>query len=221
MGLAAAISYSFPSSGELTTTSTATIKGGQLSDCGFLTTCSAYDPSGLVLSLSVNTTSVRSNGSFSYSFSLVNPTSHVVNISKSSQWYISGLLNPSPCYTRPGPYGFAVFRGYYTLQNVTAARNVLQQAIILGCTSTGVAPINVTSYSLPPHSTFAPRDVYQSSQIYAINGTTVPASSPTAPNAAAIVNSLGSDKPSVYTMVAGDEWGGFVLLHFPVLAGSG
>ena len=231
VGLAAAVSYSFPSSGVLTNTNTTTVTGGQLSDCGFQTTCSAYDPSGLVLSLSINTTSVRTNGSFSYSLSLVNPTSQIVNISKSSQWYMSGLLSPWLCATSPGPYGFAVFRGYYTLQNVTTATNVLRQALMLGCIYTGINRINVTSYSLSPHSTFALQNeagYFDGSPIYAINGTCIPVSNYSspgtanlAPNACAFVSSLGSDKPAIYTMVVGDEWGGFALLHFSVLVGSG
>jgi hypothetical protein len=216
VGLAAAVSYSFPSAGISTTTTTATVKGGQLTNCGFLSTCAAYDPSGLVLSLSINTTTVLSNGSFGYAVSLVNPTSQFVNLSKSNGWYMPGLLSPWPCASSPGPYGFAVFKGYYTLQNATRAKNVLHQAFILGCTSTGVSPFNVTSYSLPPHSTFVSRIVYQSSQIYAINGGFLKSG-----NFSIGVNSLWSSEPAVYTMVAGDEWGGFALLHFSVVAGSG
>ncbi len=217
VGMAAAASYSFPSSGTPATTTTVTASGSQLSDCGFLASCSAYDPSGLVLSLSVNTTSVRSNGSFSYALSLVNPTSKIVNISKSDQWYMPGLLSPWPCASSPGPFGFAVFRGYYTFQNVTTAKNVLQQAFIIGCTYTGVSPINATFYAMAPHSTFTSQDVYQSSQIYAINGTSIPVSTTIAPNASEFVNSLRSDRSAVYTMVVGDEWGGFALLHFSVI----
>lgn len=217
IGMAAAVSYSFPSSGIPATTTTVAASGGQLSDCGFLATCAAYDPSGLVLSLSINTTAVRSNGSFSYGLSLVNPTSKTVNISKSDQWYMPGLLSPWPCTSRPGPFGFAVFRGYYTLQNVTTAKNVLQQAFILGCTSTGAAPINATFYAVAPHSTFTSTEVYQSSQIYAINGTSIPVNTTITPNLSEFVNSLRSDRSAVYTMVVGDEWGGFALLHFSVI----
>lgn len=188
------------------TTATTQGEAGKVSECGYAPTCSAFNPNGLQLSLSINTTSVIANGSLSFIVSLANPSTHQVNESSSTTWYLSDLPSSWPCYDGSVPYAFAVFRGHYTLLNVSSAENILRPDVYLVCLS---LPKNATMTSIPAMSTFTPS---QSFQIYAVEGGTVRVG-----NQSVGVYSLWSDKPSEYTMVAGDEWGDFVLLNFLVV----
>lgn len=194
-------------------TTTMTLPSGQFNQCGFANSCSASGPSGVVLTLSINTTVVRSNNSFTFDIEEFNPTDRSFNLSKADNWYLSSLTSAWFCYNGVPPYGFAVFRGYYTLQNVSSAVNVIKLGIY-GCIYTG----NPTAFSFPPRSTFVPIGTISlgylqgSLQVYAINGDCVKSGS-----LCNMVYSLGSSKPTIYTMATGDEWGDLVLLHFSVV----
>ncbi len=177
---------------------------GLVSDCGYSTSCYATG-SGIVVSVSVNATVVRSNGSLSFSVSLSNPTDHSVNISVADSWYLSGLSESATCGY--APYAYEVFRGYYNLTDVSTGQNVLR-TIDPGCISIGRP---TTTFSFPPKSSC----VYWCTfgQLYATDGGTGKQGDVYIGG----VTSLWSSQPGVYTMVAGDEWGAFVILHFSVV----
>lgn len=179
---------------------------GSLNQCAFVTSCLAVNPSGLILVVSVNETSVWSNSSLTFDVSEFNPTASYINLSRSDNWYLESLSSAWPCNGGSTPYGVAVFRGYYTLQNVSSARDVLKFAPY-SC----VYNANATTFAVPPLSTFQPPYDFPP-QIYAISGNSVNNG-----NLSAFVNSLGSSKPAVYTLAVGDEWGDLVLLHFSVV----
>ncbi len=177
-------------------------KVGNTADCGFLTSCEAIDSNGLALSLSMNSTLVRSNGSFTLVLALSNPTLHVVQVSRADSWYVPFLNDSWPCGVQLAPYGYVVYRGYYTVSNISLGRDVLRQPNYF-CIETGTE--SPSSYSVPP--------VWSSSvRVYAIDGGWVSQGSYEVG-----VTSLGSSSPGVYTIAAGDEWGSLVLLHFSVL----
>lgn len=207
LGLAGVVTYTFPGSGQVSTSQN---NSGVVVQCGFVTTCTANNPLGLDLSMAINTTSVPSNGSLTLMMSLVNPTSHYINFSKANNWYLPALSSVGALYCSAAPYAMLVFRGYYTLQNVSSGTNVLLPGTPMLC----LRPPSVTSYSIPPQSVLASPSLLSSSflGIYAINGGTVKDG-----NISLSVDSLWSDKPAVYTIALGDEWGDLALMNFSVV----
>src|SRR5438445_3669491 len=120
IGLSVVTSHVFPPHSQVSTTASRNV--GMINECGFLRMCGADNPTGLALALSVNTTSVKSNGSLSFVMTLVNPTTRYINISSSDAWYLRNLPDYAwVCYDGSIPYAFAVFRGHYTLVNVSSA----------------------------------------------------------------------------------------------------
>ena len=179
-----------------------------LSDCGFSVSCTASNPSGLIFALSINSTHVKSNGSFNFVVTLVNPTNHTITLPNSNEWYLPSLRDTIPCWGGTIPWGFSVYRGYYTAANVSSATDVLYPDVYPAC----ITPPKVSSFSVPALSARGPIRQTIASSIYAIDVDYVT-------NGATniIVLSLRSSTPSVYTMVAGDVWGDFVILHFSVV----
>ena len=184
------------------------VGNAEISQCGFVTSCSADNPSGLALTLSVSTNFIQPNGSFNFQISEFNPTTSTINMSREDKWYINGL--DWPCNNGSIPYGIEAFMGHYTLQNVSSAKNVLRFAIIL-CLSTS----NPSSFVIPPLSAFSPSYGFSNSSIYATDVGFIRSGA-----TEASVNWLGSDKPATYTIAAGDEWGDFALLYVSVRSGS-
>lgn len=195
---------------------------GPIAECSFVTQCTAENPSGLLLTLTINTTEVRPDGAFGVGISEYNPTTHFVNMSKSNNWQLVGL-SWGPCDGGTYPFGIAIFRGYYTLANVSTAKNVLTYGFTF-C----VSHPDETAPSISPLASLVPESLPDFGQIYAINGNTINYTSSTVQGnttsvvhpSSSTVNSLGSAEPAVYTIAAGDEWGDLTLLHFAVVAST-
>lgn len=211
VGLSAGIAYAFPAPGQ-STLATTQVEASKLTDCGYATACSARNPSGLQLSLSVNSTSVNANGSFSFIVSLSNPSAQEINEPDTGSWYLPNLPLWMPCYDGFAAYAYGVFRGYYTLLNVSTAENVLHPITYPTCISPSIYNETVGPVTIPAMSTYTPSTSFQ---IYAVSGGTVRSG-----NISLGVLSLWSDKPAEYTMVAEDPWGDFVLLNFSVVPAS-
>jgi hypothetical protein len=181
--------------------------------CGNGTTCSSYNPSGFILTLELNTTSVKPNGSLSLEITEFNPAPYDINISASNRWYLPSL-NDLPCNAGAIPFGFEIFRGYYSLGNLSSGENVIefaQDQFPHGCFNNG----NPNSFTIPAASLNL--NLIGFYQVYAINGSSM------ANNIYPYkwtVNSLGSSQPAVYTIVVGDEWGDVAVLNFSVIAGT-
>lgn len=207
IGLTVSIAYAFPSTTQTSTQGT-TMRS---IDCGFARQCIAENPSGLMLILSLDNTSMKANSSLPFAITIVNPTSHDINISGASRWFLPDFPLAWWCPEPSIPYGFAVFGGHYTLANVSAAKNLMYPDSYPGCISTG--PTNSSTFSVPPQSTLPTPDLsqYFSSRIYSIIGGSIKAGGSTVE-----VLSLRSDVPSTYTIAAGDEWGDIVLVSFSV-----
>ncbi|MDE1853884.1 MAG: hypothetical protein KGI38_09095 [Thaumarchaeota archaeon] len=178
---------------------------GPLMDCGGATLCTAQNPSGLLLTLAINESEVKSNGAFIIGISEYNPTTQQINMSRSNEWQIQGL-SWGPCDGGTYPFGIAIFRGYYTLSNISGAKNVLTYGMEF-C----VFHPDETAPSINPMSSLSPQSLPDLGQVYAMQGSTLNAG-----NFTSSVNSIGSNKPGVYTVVAGDEWGDIAILHFYV-----
>ncbi len=217
---------------------TRTVVGGAESECGFVTACEVLSASGLELSLSVNSTTLRPNGTIGLNVTVFNALPVANNISVSDRWLVSFY---STCGRYYFPDGIAFFRGYYTLNNITAGDSLnvwppipCPVEWIGNGTTPGIVGVlqNVTCYSFLPVSDKASYSAYyvpvdssgsQTGPValgtflpvrVSLSGITVSA---TISNYAFDLRpSLGSTAPAVYTAVAGDEWGDLVLLHFSV-----
>lgn len=218
------------------TTTPRSVVGDEV-QCGFATTCNVFNSAGLELLLSVNSTSIKPNGTIALNVTEFNPLPVTNNASASANFVVQGLL--WGCNTRSYfPHGIAIFRGYYTLSNLTAGYSldiwagVPCIADFVGNGTNGIVGFlqNVSSYSFmpqnynasysayyepsPPHTgsfgTFLPTPM--------MTGTTITAAnySPLSPLSHEY-NSLGSSAPGVYTLVAGDEWGDLEVAHFSVI----
>jgi hypothetical protein len=192
--------------------------------CGFVTQCTAVNPSGLLVSLTITNTTVKSSGYFEIGISGYNPTSHYINMSAESKWYIPSQPYGGPCSQGRTPFGVDILRGYYSISNVSEGKNVLSFPPALVFCATGIE--NDTTPSIPALS-YVPVPVVSLSCIYAIAGDNVTSGDVcgngflvSGGNFVAFVSSIGSRQPSVYTLVGVDEWGDLVILHFSVFSGN-
>jgi hypothetical protein len=197
----------------------------QAADCGYLFNCAVKSPSGLVVRVWMNTTSVKPNGSLTIQIDGFNPTTHALNLSPSDQWFLRNMTQVFPCYRpRMGVpiFGFEIFRGYYTSQNVTSATNVY--ALPWTSCPAGWMSVVAVDFLVSPSSNQTQvqwKDGQNSTlwgvsqQVYANDGLIACDT-----NSHCAVASFGSDQPGVYTIAAGDEWGALLLLHFSVVNGS-
>jgi hypothetical protein len=167
---------------------------------------------GLELVLSVNSTMIPSEDAISISSWVQNTRPTANNLTAAKDWPISGLSS-GPCGPAWYPVGVTVLRGNYGMQNVSDGRRIFIWPII-SCPAE--ASPNVTSYSFLPKSDMA-------SYSWDLRSSTAPipltvTAAPFAANGTGLYSSLGSTSalPSSYTLVAADEWGQAVLLHFEV-----
>ncbi len=197
---------------------------GPTSECDFTLSCSVKSPSGIVLTMSIWGTTVRPNTSLTFEIDEFNPTSRVVNLSYANSWDLLSLRSTWRCFNGAPPYGIAAFRGYYTLQNITSAKDVLLDNKGPHSCPASVLAMRPTVFSMSPWSNRMQvryDDGWNmtlwgyNDQIFIVNyGTT---STPDMPNISGGFL-LGSTQPGVYTIVGGDEWGALLLFHFSVKA---
>ena len=188
---------------------------------------------GLELLLSVNSNIIPSEDAINVSVSIVNTLSTVNNLTASDDWAIQGLTSSSCNYGNSAnklfsPAGIDVFRGYYGMNNLSSG-NPLQIWAEIECpvdyafngTSIVGQLQNITSYSFLPGNDGGYYSAYYSSSATImkgifptrmVNGAAFYASNSTG----GPYNSLLFSLPGTYTLVAGDEWGQIVLLHFAV-----
>ena len=188
---------------------------------------------GLALSLSINSTNVQSGQSINISLSVINGQPTVDNVSAASNWKVAELKNESISNYALGfgnfitSENFIIFQGYYTLANVSSAQDPL--LLFQPLRSGGLVENNL-------YSNFSFFDFQPSSSIINITNA-YPANyiedNKTTYSVAASTSVAGSYsnifcphctgpptpfRPSVYTLVAGDEWGQLDILHFVLAA---
>jgi len=176
---------------------------------------SSNTTNGLKLSLSVDATP-NIQHQISITLDETNVLSEINNIPVSDNWSYKGL-GVAPCdFT--SPYGIAVFEGDYVASNLSTGTPLT----LYNPHITRLCPTNypVISYSFLPSLDWAqvienpanPLHNFQQMQYeLTINGYW--------PDDNFSSNSqLTSFKPSVYTVVAGDEWGNLIILHFTVVS---
>jgi hypothetical protein len=187
---------------------------------------------GLELNLSLNSTVIDTSSSshaISVIISVYNTLPHVNNLSASHEWPIENLSAGSCNYELP--LGIAVFNGYYTTANISS-----QSASSLFLFPALPCPFEPSpaSYAFQPNSYYATivgKPMVTSTSPYTNTTTTretlvqqlmsdnIPLSGYCCTQ---IPMNGGFTSGSVpfaagnYTLVAGDEWGQIVLLHFVV-----
>ena len=170
--------------------------------------------------MEMNTTSIGPNGSLAVNITEFNPTQRYINMSVSDNWFLSDLPDVWLC-TSP-PYGLDIFRGYYTLQNVSVARNILnfsEFGVLPNCSFEG----NVTGFSFKPGSLAIAVGSFYGGYLEAstlqFGATSVRCNIWTPSTCMPLGDfSLWSNRPAAYTIAVGDEWGDLLLAHFSVVA---
>ena len=185
-----------------------------ISDTSGLNSASTSSTNGLSLSLSLGGTTYHSNQDISITVDEANTLPEVNNVPVSNNRPYSGLQT-APC-DYISPYGIAVFQGNYTASTFSAGTplTLYDPHVVRLCTTN----YPVISYSFQPSLDWAqvienPANPLNNSQQMkyelTINGYW--------PDDNFSSNSqLTSFAPGVYTVVAGDEWGTLVVVHFTV-----
>jgi hypothetical protein len=169
---------------------------------------------GLELSLSLDMTTYKLYQDVSIVIDERNTLLRTNRVSAGYKWSLSGL-SLGPC-TQGSPFGVAVFSGYYSPTDVLKGKPL----VIFD-------PDQV--YHCPAFS-WAEGAVYEfkpSSDIAAISHDSVPPSNGTDTQilkelqlshywTGSYPATINSFEPGIYTIVAGDEWGALVVLHFMV-----
>lgn len=199
------------------TTVTTSTKQSLESECAFVTTCAVLGPTGLELILSVNVTDVKPNNTLGIRVTELNTAQTTYTTSSSSDWklpilgWFCGCACGDPGYL---PHGIELFKGYYTLNNVTFAHPF---TTFWGSIPCPVGTIwtggNVTAYAFQPNSDTASYFVGQKQ--YAPAGMSFGINVFAGKVDLAPISQISSS-PGTYTLVSGDEWGKLVLLHFSV-----
>lgn len=168
---------------------------------------------GLELSVLLNTSSFAPGQTVSINVTEYN-TLHVTNnVTRASNWPLSGMTL-GPCGTLNYPFGVSVFQGYYDQGNFSLLANQSSLALFAPGTYPCPAILVFSSYIFSPQSENASLGVAPNSTLPAfpmtsdlsINGTWTQNSGP----------AYHEFAPGNYTVVAGDEWGDVVLVHFSV-----
>jgi hypothetical protein len=175
---------------------------------------SAKAVNGLSLSLALDAKTYKPGDTINMVVSEWNTLSKTNDVPVSDKWPIPGL-SVDICGTRSFPFGVAILRGDYSAGNVETATPLIlynPNGIVQGC----LPPVlDVTAFHFKPLSDIATLDgtvIDQSATFEMSTEISVWSywmGSP--PNA--VSQNL---EPGIYTVVAGDEWGALVVLHFTI-----
>ena len=194
-----------------TTTSTATIT--KFND---VNTAFSKSVSGLELSLYLDSKTYQQGQQVNILVDEKNTLKTTNTISASTKWPLS-RLGVGPCGPVNYPFGIAIFQGNYTAANVSSATPLqIYQPATYTCPMTLG---DISSYVFQPLSDTA--SVFQMSESTAVfNNMEMNTEFEPAPTGYWASNNIGAVfthfEPGVYTVVAGDEWGAVVVVHFTV-----
>ncbi len=163
--------------------------------------------SGLSFKLRTNTTTLRAGQGVSINIAMINTLSRDINVTAANRWPIMGLID-NACGTLFYPMGIGVAKGNYQLNNVSSA--TLLDMCESGPGAGPGGPYPVLYYLFKSGSSYANVSGYRT--LLAINATVQ--------ISGYWVGSTGQTKNNfdsgMYTVIAGDEWGDLVVLHFVV-----
>jgi len=166
---------------------------------------------GLELFLSSNSKINEPGQTFAINITEYNYENSTNQVQSQNDWVISGL-SVGPCSGNL-PFGFSVFVGNYSLQDLSALKQKTGLMLYQPGTYNCPAVFNVQGYIFSPHSNNAS----------IMDDGTIPFGALTSVgyfsgswNTILSWTLFQRLLPGVYTVVAGDEWGDVVLLHFTI-----
>ncbi len=164
--------------------------------------------SGLVLNLSINGSSIAQGHGVGVHISETSSLSTMNNVTAAQNWGTTFSLGRCSANY---PFGIALFKGHYTLQNFMQGERVSLQSPVQNYLC--VRPPSSTSYyHFLPKSDKAVVQVDMGNQTVTLPmGTSI--------SITGYWTAEGSFTPlqhGTYTLVAGDEWGALAMLHFSV-----
>jgi hypothetical protein len=191
---------------------TTTIKSPTLSNFNGNNSDSSRTENGLNLSLSLDSTIYNPSQQISIVIDEKNTLSKTNIVSVSSKWSFS-YLTLGQCGTYLLPFGVALLQGYYSSTNISTA-----------------TPLMFYDYSVQPcpivFGKITTYDFRPSSDIATIQYKSQPGTQPIKTNVTFSLQLTGywTGSPPIkknfdsgdYTIVAGDEWGNLVIVHFTV-----
>jgi hypothetical protein len=177
---------------------------------------SSKSVAGLELSLSLDSKTYQSGQQVGIDIDEKNTLSKNNTITSSAKWPISGL-GVGPCGVLNYPFGIAVFQGNYSAANISSATPLqIYEPGIYHCPD---VLADISSYVFQPLSDTAA--VFQISESTAGFTAAMNAEFEPAPTGYWASNNVGATftnfEPGVYTVIAGDEWGALVIVHFTVV----
>jgi len=176
---------------------------------------SSKSVSGLELTLSLDSKTYQSGQQVGIDIDERNTLSKTNTIPSSAKWQISGL-GVDPCGPVNYPFGIAIFQGNYTATNISSATPL--QIYEPGTYMCPMILTDISSYVFQPISDNAA--VFQMSESTAVFTIAMNTEFEPAPTGYWANNNVGAAftnfEPGVYTVVAGDEWGALVLVHFTI-----
>jgi hypothetical protein len=169
--------------------------------------------SGLSLSLSLDSATYEQGQSVNITVDEVNTLTKTNNVSAAGNWPSPGL-SVGPCGTLNYPFGIAIFQGYHTVGDLSSLTPLKldNPNAVYNCP---MILAEISTYAFQPSGDSA--DVFQLGGVEPVlteqmNVQMHPTGYWTGnPNGI-----LTGFAPGVYTVVAGDEWGALVILHFTV-----
>jgi len=176
---------------------------------------SSKSVSGLSLSLSLDSKTYQSGQQVGIDIDEKNTLSKTNTITTSAKWPVSGL-GVGPCGPLNYPFGIAVFQGNYSAADISTATPL--QIYEPGIYHCPMILADISSYVFQPLSDNAA--IFQTSESTAVSTIGMNAEFEPAPTGYWASNNVGAAftnfEPGTYTVVAGDEWGTLVVLHFTV-----
>ncbi len=172
---------------------------------------------GIRLDLTVNSTSLKPGEMIAITLSEQNIRFFPNEVRAASDWKVQGL-SLGPCGTVNRPIGFAIFRGNYTTDNISAGHPLqlykpgayFCPAILSGISSYVFDPANNLANVMgtcTPNPCFKLQIEDQSEFAGSWGETTLPFLSQA---------TFHQFTPGVYTVAGGDEWGGILVLNFTI-----
>ena len=198
----------------LTTTTGCNNSSTQTAIMGSANEAIAKSRRGLSLSLSLDLTTYQLGQQIAIVIDEINTLSSSNNVHASNDWALNGLTLNN-CGIEYYPFGILIFRGYCTSSNISKATSLYfyDHTIDHGCQSIA----NFSDYIFTPKSDLASSVFNETIHSYTPLKYEITTNGYWPVYAAPNYNySFSTFEPGIYTVVAGDEWGAMVILHFTV-----
>ena len=178
---------------------------------GLVVVASAHS---LDLAVSLNSTTIGVGQGVGVTVEERNTVDRVNYVASGQNWPVQGLAT-GPCASLDLPVGMAVYRGYYTASNISAAQGLVQYEP--GTYACPMILMGIGAYAFQPSS-------HEAAVMGACDPNpclTVEVHSTSGFDGYWNTTSQGEAfvgfPPGVYTVAAGDEWGALAFVHFSVL----